>query len=132
MRHTPEPWESAGRVIRSFHDEGVITARIPDEKLAPIGASLWEANARRIVACVNKCAGLSTEALESPLFVLTDVARDFQELSVKYEKLLEQQDELLNALDRVHYTMSDVQSTYKWMEAREIAGSTLRKFKEYK
>jgi len=126
MRHTPEPWNATGGSIWVVVRDGFGDPE--QEKIADAYAD----DARRIVACVNKCAGLSTEALESPLFVLTDVARDFQELSMRYGKLLEQQDELLNALDRVYYTMSNVQSTYKWIEAREIAGSTLRKFKEYK
>lgn len=67
MKHTPEPWE--------FHAQG----DADEWCLLTAGGKRWviafrqngelldveqEANARRIVACVNACAGINTEALE--------------------------------------------------------------------
>ena len=52
MEHTKEPWrvsDKSKRVVCYGHDEVVINS---------------EANARRIVACVNACAGILTEKLE--------------------------------------------------------------------
>ena len=68
MEHTPEPWKlnylgscAAGVGIETEDDEVVSvtcsSCQGDDERLSA-------ANARRIVACVNACAGISTEALE--------------------------------------------------------------------
>lgn len=59
-QHTPEPWNASGTIVRSgiISGEGVIIhqgGRVTDRALA---------NARRIVAAVNACEGISTEALE--------------------------------------------------------------------
>jgi hypothetical protein len=66
MEHTPEPWiafstdkkpdtirsEKNGKVVCQLHDGG-------------FNYDLQEANARRIVAAVNYCAGVPTHELES-------------------------------------------------------------------
>jgi hypothetical protein len=52
--HTPEPWENSGTVVYLGNDGEFDLANCPSP----------EANARRIVACVNACAGSSTEWLE--------------------------------------------------------------------
>ena len=49
-QHTPEPWWNHNTVIKA-------NGNIPAQATS-------EANARRIVACVNACAGHSTEQLE--------------------------------------------------------------------
>lgn len=59
MSHTPEPWILDAACVAAESDQfnnGFYTAncRGPDR----------EENARRIVACVNFCAGISTENLE--------------------------------------------------------------------
>jgi hypothetical protein len=66
MNHTPEPWELSENGLSIFGpppDEWGITwlhlysgGGISDEE--------QRANARRIVACVNACKGISTEELE--------------------------------------------------------------------
>jgi hypothetical protein len=61
--HTPEPW----RIHRLNNGWPVITSDahdIADLRLNGNGLSYLEANARRIVAAVNACKGLATEALE--------------------------------------------------------------------
>ena len=57
-KHTKEPWEWGGgtaitRLGRYIHVEPLRSLREAS------------ANARRIVACVNSCAGIPTEALEA-------------------------------------------------------------------
>lgn len=63
-KHTPEPWTFS---IGDSHlylrgDNGNIVAR--SLELSDNGAQ--KANFRRIVACVNACAGLPTATLEAP------------------------------------------------------------------
>jgi len=66
--HTPEPW---GYAVIPFDGPEKETARIDGPKHANITSSNdwgWEVsvpNARRIVACVNACAGIPTEILEA-------------------------------------------------------------------
>lgn len=66
-KHTPEPWA----IRRTWDGKPVldIEGPLPDHchEIArlPIFTTRVEANARRIVACVNACAGISTEDIES-------------------------------------------------------------------
>ncbi|QDJ96142.1 hypothetical protein KE336_gp29 [Aeromonas phage 4_D05] len=99
-KHTPEPWSTE---YRERHD-GMYSQEIFDLSGETIAQLAWypiklktgvgtnrEANARRIVACVNACAGLPTEQLEpSPIGgILNGVAG-----------LITQRDELLAALEK--------------------------------
>ena len=61
--HTPEPWWVTPSGIVLAHDSNAEPIATCD----PSGATAAElkANARRIVACVNACEGLTTEALEN-------------------------------------------------------------------
>ncbi len=66
MSHTKEPWEHINNDV--FYE---IVSYEPYQWVGDTCGSscggnvlLGEANARRIVACVNACAGLSTEELE--------------------------------------------------------------------
>lgn len=65
-KHTAEPWKTGG----SLHGKSVIFL-VGDEPAHTLGhEENWidcntEANARRIVACVNACAGLDTDYLEN-------------------------------------------------------------------
>lgn len=89
MNHTPEPWvlgwgskpnfcEDKDTKYLCIYDaeqkighESVIIATIVDK---PALENVDIANAQRIVACVNACAGIRTEALESGLikYLLND------------------------------------------------------------
>lgn len=69
--HTPEPWRwmpnlhAYGPLKGAYIDDVAGTARVADVlSHAGVGQQRCEANARRIVACVNACATISTEALE--------------------------------------------------------------------
>jgi hypothetical protein len=87
----------------------------------PLTPEELEANARRIVACVNACAGISTENLEENLPV--------KELALRYNAALKQRDELLQSFNQA---MAKVESAtachpnairYLLDEALEIWGS---------
>ena len=79
-KHTPEPWQMWWPE-KHDNDEWVPTGypitqdvvRLLDDDgctLPPmLAAGNTEANARRIVACVNACAGIPNEALEDTEFL---------------------------------------------------------------
>lgn len=59
-KHSQEPW--------GYHEHGDTSWEVVQRYESGhwvIGWGMPEADARRIVACVNACKGLSTEALES-------------------------------------------------------------------
>lgn len=65
--HTPEPWTAE---LTDDPEDGLDAYAVdcPEYSIAlmdaPGGLELNEANARRIVACVNACAGIENEELE--------------------------------------------------------------------
>lgn len=101
-KHTPEPWVA---IPGGRHDPEVIitTQHRIDMSLGEICGMDVEftgkhgeeqkANACRIVACVNACAGISTENLEDNLPI--------KELARRYNETLKQRDELLAALENI-------------------------------
>lgn len=79
--HTPEPWTYCGggfSYVEDAKSEFVICSmRHPQ-------GQFWlnhEANARRIIACVNACKGIGTEALEAAVVegILLDFTRPIAE-----------------------------------------------------
>ncbi len=85
--HTPEPWHLGTQLVTNLK----ICVRLEDGGEYVIADTNWnfpddaKANARRIVACVNACAGVPTELLEDN--------------PAPFSRLLEERDELLAALD---------------------------------
>lgn len=100
IKHTPEPWSWSGmgriragnKIIADIWnaDNGYIS----DEEVA---------SARRIVACVNACAGMSTEQLEKG-------APGWLAMSPTYAEAVEHRDELLRAAKDV-VTLCDEDSS---------------------
>ena len=92
-KHTPEQWYAS-------EEGGIWIVMAADENggytLADMCCDDQKANARRIVACVNACAGISTENLEDnkPLI----------ELAMAYNVALRQRDELLAFAEEVRRT----------------------------
>lgn len=88
VKHTAEPWH-VGMNGSSIYDQygwGVATITdIPTRRTAEED----KANARRIVACLNACAGIPTECLE------------FGPDAVAPASVLQQRDQLLAALEHV-------------------------------
>ena len=62
--HTKAPWLFDGKVVYALNEKGgeYFSAFVQDGKTCE---DELKANARRIVACVNACEGISTEMLES-------------------------------------------------------------------
>src|SRR5512145_710969 len=68
--HTPTPWRyDGGKVVADVADPwgrmviGATVAKAHREPECPIYPAVRDDNMKRIVACVNACEGLSTEAL---------------------------------------------------------------------
>jgi hypothetical protein len=105
MSHTKEPWRVAGS---AFDNEGVKETVIHglDGRAAiavtldfgPNNLSMREDNARRIVACVNACAGIGTEYLER--FGATSF-NDFK-------RVKDQRDELLAAMETIARSLPQI------------------------
>ena len=57
--HSPEPWRNESITILGADEKKIAIMA------SPFDLKRQEANVRRIVACVNACVGISTEALES-------------------------------------------------------------------
>jgi hypothetical protein len=55
-KHTPEPWTAR----KNTHDNGEWVVQAKPEAVADVET---EADARRIAACVNACAGINPEAV---------------------------------------------------------------------
>lgn len=104
--HTPEPWSYSGlEIIGSYADDDV-------RKIANLSSTVGKfeiekANARRIVACVNACKGLSNEDLENgALFSAAGIElfgenNEIKILSAQVAALISQRDKMLSALKGV-------------------------------
>jgi hypothetical protein len=65
QKHTPEPWKVSGTGTMRYIDVPVGNGILQEVATCMrVEYGDMEANARRIVACVNACAGISTEVLE--------------------------------------------------------------------
>ena len=88
--HTPEPWATNGTRIESEHSHGWAN---DGWIIAGLEGPDAEANARRIVACVNVCAGIPTEVLER--YKLGVIGVDYKLTKQQRDKLLAACDALL-------------------------------------
>lgn len=92
--HTPEPWSVAEEsfdndgiqesVIRGMGGRAAIAVTLD---FGPNNPAMREANARRIVACVNACAGVDAELLEN--------------YPAPFSELRKQRDELLATITKI-------------------------------
>lgn len=97
--YTPEPWFLDGDDITAEHLDGTIIAQT-------CGGNYFceinkKANARRIIACVNALAGVSTETLEILIAQGNGkYALNVEATQAKVKKLEAQRDELLSGIDK--------------------------------
>ena len=70
--HTPEPWTCR----KNTHDNG---EWVIQKKPLPVADVECEADARRIVACVNACAGINPEAVPDLIKACQDVEDVFNQ-----------------------------------------------------
>ena len=123
-KHTPEPWEFGYGQTREFGMcLGIGLNSAPDWHVVAVVSPADsvnhadEANARRIVACVNACAGVDTDLLE-------DGELDKPTMLVMQENkdLKHRCDELLAALDEISKLPS-----YRQDECSEMARDAIAK-----
>ena len=89
-------------------------------------------NARRIVACVNACEGISTEQLESWLCMSRPIRKSLEELKAEADREGKQRDDLIAVLQRIAdgqemsgtYTFADVVLRYQEIARAAIAKAT--------
>ena len=110
--HTKAPWMFDGKVVYALNKKGVnvFSAFVQDGET---DEDELKANARRIVACVNACEGISTENLEDNLPV-KDLAR-------QYSEAIRQRDELLAALEAVQAVANNSDGVAGWHMNGDIA-----------
>lgn len=105
MKHTKEPWKVSGRadnIRAAFSDkygswDGAVAVVCQD-------IEEYEANARRIITCVNACSNISNEALQAGFI----------------EKLIAATQNLyINALDREEAEDDDGEECSDWGALRE-------------
>lgn len=108
-KHTPEPWigktaqvvavgrrGSGGRVIATMTPVDLEKFHLGDGIGFERMRATQYANLRRIVACVNACAGISNESLETPLEPQSGMVMRFHLVDVQ-----NQRDELAEALRKI-------------------------------
>ena len=78
-KHTPEPWKVNQDGCGDLFISGSNAEHVTD--CGGVDDDTFIANARRIVACVNACKGLSTERLESPGYNIND---EFRYIALNY------------------------------------------------
>ncbi len=111
--HTPEPWFVAEK--NKVRLDCAYLIRPLDGKNYEYGAALAATNqgdARRIVACVNELAGLTTEQVEDGVFTKMRDDRD---------SLIKQRDELLAALQGMIDIANDSQGVAGYHLNGEVA-----------
>lgn len=93
MTHTAEPWKVWGRTVSG--QKGLLIEDRHGESIALVheGGTNDEADARRIVACVNACKGIPTDVLEH--------AANFGAAGIQtIESVRKQRDELLALVEK--------------------------------
>lgn len=106
QKHTPGPWKVTGTGTIRYIDAPAGNG-IMQEVAACMRVEYgdMDANARRIVACVNACEGLDTYLLENS----GDIASAATAQAKYIQKIERQRDQLLSALERMLqcYSMAD-------------------------
>lgn len=92
MNHTPEPW----KLSKDYYFDRFIHGAYGETRIVTGVGFQHEENARRIVACVNACAGVYAEPDNYPC--VAEIMRRNNELSMKYIELL---DALERSVDRI-------------------------------
>lgn len=107
QKHTPGPWHVGRKVGNMIYArDGLDVIAECDSSIDDVPRSVGEANARRIVACVNACEGISTADLESGAVKAREI------LAAHYKK---QRDELIKERDSLSESLRLVaEQADKW------------------
>lgn len=94
-KHTPEPWKTVFRGDEGGLDIDAFVSNGWGDYVT-LAINVGEANASRIVACVNACAGIETIYLEAMRG--TSI---LEKANANCDIIMKQRDELLSALERI-------------------------------
>jgi len=106
-KHTPEPWDLMKHgVIYGGPLQQYANGSSRSQIAMSTGADFMapgeqDANARRIVACVNACAGIDTGGLEQMPKTNEPIVTRIQRLTVQRDELLHAAREALAVIDRI-------------------------------
>lgn len=109
-KHTPEPWEA-------IHQRGLLDIIVNGEEAVVVCTSVTPANARRILACVNACAGMSNDLLEN-IAITGGMLTRFAGLNETEQQLDELAQAAENYLDR-SICLNRFDDGFSAMKARE-------------
>lgn len=95
VKHTAEPWKVSLSDNATPHilSGGTYDDHLPEQFICVMPAEILKNfnsfnNARRIVACVNHCAGIETEKLETSPFSYLKMLDHSKEMRAQRDKLL--------------------------------------------
>lgn len=94
-KHTPEPWAVKGAAIRTADGIGIDVIATMQVSNQPF----WDEDARRIVACVNACAGMTNEQIDNVCMISGSLLNRFGEQMAYLGQVEKQRDELLAAIE---------------------------------
>jgi len=121
--HTPEPWTA--------DEHGNIGAGSPEYIIASLNI-LREANARRIVACVNALAGVPTKNIAKFMTIPSEMTGslwlNYCAMHEKNNKLAEQNETLLAEIDRLRAEKAELVANLRtaWSVASACTGQMHR------
>lgn len=125
MEHTKEPWATdyrkrpdgmcAQEIFDTATGETIATMSWHPMRNGLFTSTNREENARRIVACVNACAGIPTKRLEDPE---SDQAKLTKKLFAEWKQLEMQRDKLMDELEK--FTCGEGSITYACVLISEI------------
>ncbi len=104
MKHTKEPWavghvgDTIKKLVPISGRTSILTIAYEDDR--PFAAVYKEEDARRIVACVNACSGISTELLDLPAFSLKEELDRVDSLIQKDEEREKDRMRMINVIDQ--------------------------------
>ena len=125
--HTKEPWQvfihswSEASIVAQGFDHGICSLDInhATEESQDADEALMKANARRIVACVNACAGIPLDWLESGLTGCLQNVRDERDMyKRRSEDSTWQCDELMDVLKDAQSAIATCGKDYDYVMGR--------------
>lgn len=120
QKHTPGPWyPDANGTVRAR--SVVPRPGVEDERVA---SRLTDADARRIVACVNACEGISTAYLDD-LAAGRGIKGHLSAHQTETTRLLEQRGALLAALELIAKSATGTNPDFWTAQVREVARAAI-------
>lgn len=120
-KHTPEPW----KVVININDKSTYAIDGSNPRSRYVADDLLEADADRIVACVNAMAGIEDPQLlrETMDYLVPKQAEDRRELQSENDKLFTALKNLVHALKHRAPTLMHQSIIHELVEAEKVLTS---------